>query len=242
MRAETRHSLKQDKFSKVTLETAEKTVHWTVEHQKSLIVAAIVVLVVIGVAAGGWYYLNQQDQKASVEFGQAIRTLDTPLRPANMPAQAGVASFASALERAAAAHKEFQTIADKYPHTRAGEFATYFAGVTASTMGDAPSAERDLKKVGSSGDKDLAALAKFALAAVYRKTNRPKEALEIYKQLTDHPAASVGKSMVQLELAELYQEQQQPQEAKRIYEQLQKENPTSDVASIASAKLAALNK
>src|SRR5207245_452582 len=105
----------------------------------------------------------------------------------------------------------------------------YFSGVTASTMGDTATAERDLKKVASSGDKDLAALAKFALASVYRRTNRPKEAIDLYKQLADKPTASVGKSMAEFELAALYQEQQQPKEAKRIYEQLQKDNPNTDV-------------
>jgi tetratricopeptide (TPR) repeat protein len=240
VRAETRHSLKEDRFSKVTINAAGKTVHWTVEHQKSLLIGGVVALAVVAALLAGWYYFNQQDQKASVEFSQATRTLDTPIRPANMPAQPGVASFTSAQQRATEAHKQFQAVVDKYPHTRAGEFATYFAGVTASTMGDTATAERELKKVSSSGDKDLASLAKFALAAVYRKTNRTKEAIDIYKQLMDKPTASVGKSMAQLELADLYQDQQQPQEAKRIYEQLQKDNPNTDVASIASSKLAAL--
>lgn len=240
MRAETRHSLKQDRFSKVTLETAEQTFHWTVEHQKALLMGGIIVLLVILAGFGGWYYFNQQDQKASVEFGQAVRTLDAQIRPANMPAQPGVQSFTSLQERATEAHKQFQAVVDKYPHTHAAEFAGYFAGVTASAMGDNATAERELKKVASSGDKDIAALAKFALASVYRKTNRPKDAIDLYKQLSDKPTASVGKSMAQLELASLYQEQQQPQEAKRIYQQLQKDNPNTDIASIASSKLAAL--
>ena len=240
MRAETRHSLKQDRFSKVTINAAEKTVDWTVEHRKTLVIAGVLVLVVAASVLGGWYYLNQQDQKASVEFSQALRTLDTPLRPPNMPAQPGVPSFTSAQERATAAHKEFQVVAEKYPHTRAGEFARYFVGVTASTMGDTAVAERELKGISSSRDRDLASLAKFALAAVYQKTNRPKEAIEIYRQLAEKPTASVGKPMAQLELAALYQDRQQPQEAKRIYEQLQKDNPNTDVASIASSKLAAL--
>ena len=45
MRAETRHQLKEDRFSKATLQAAEKTVDWTVEHQSKLIVAAIAVIV-----------------------------------------------------------------------------------------------------------------------------------------------------------------------------------------------------
>jgi len=47
----------------------------------------------------------------------------------------------------------------------------------------------------------------------------------------------VGKVTVQLELAATYQADQQPLEAKRIYEQIQKENPASEAAQIASAKL-----
>jgi len=54
------------------------------------------------------------------------------------------------------------------------------------------------------------------------------------------PTRSVGKATAQLELADLYEEKQQPQEAKRIYEQVQKENPNSEVASLASSKLAGL--
>ena len=46
MRAEARRQLKQDKFSRTTIQVAEQTVHWTVEHKNKLIVSAIVVVVV----------------------------------------------------------------------------------------------------------------------------------------------------------------------------------------------------
>ena len=95
MRAETRHQLKQDRFSKATIEAAEKTVHWTVEHQSKLIVAAIAVLAVAAIAFGGWYYLNLQDEKASGELSTAVRTFEAPVRPAGMPPQPGFDSFAS---------------------------------------------------------------------------------------------------------------------------------------------------
>jgi len=87
---------------------------------------------------------------------------------------------------------------------------------------------------------DLAALAKFALASVYRKTNRDKDAIELYKQLMDKPTTSVGKATAQMELADLYQQKQQPQEAKRIYEQVQKENPNTEIAQLAQQKLGGL--
>ena len=87
MRAETRRQLKQDSFSRVTIEAAEKTAHWSVEHRSTLIISAIVVAVALAVGIGGWYYLNDQDQKASLELSIAVRTTETPLRPADAPEQ-----------------------------------------------------------------------------------------------------------------------------------------------------------
>lgn len=240
MRAQTRHSLKQDKFSKVTIDAAEKTVTWTREHKNKLTVAAAVVVVAAVATLGTWYYFEQQDQHASVDFSQAIRTLDTPLRPPNMPAQPDQPSFTSAKDRASAAHKQFQAILNKYPHTHASQFARYFAGVTAADLDDTTSAERDLKEVSSYHNKDLAALGKFALASLYRKTGRDKEAIELYKELIEHPRQPVGKATAQLELAGLYEQKQQPQEAKRILERVQKENPNSEIASIATQRLGEL--
>lgn len=237
MRTETRHSLKQDRFSQVTIDAAERTAHWTVEHQNKLIVAGTVLAVVIAAVVGVMYYLNQQDQKASLEVTRAIRTLDTPVRPANMPPQPEQPSFASSGERATAAQKLFQAVVDKYPHTHAADVSRYFLGITASQLGDNAGAEKNLQSVISSGGSDLAALAKMGLATVYRNSNRNKEAIELYKQLAAKPTRTVGKALADMELAATYEANNQPVEAKRIYEQIQKENPTSEAAQMASAKL-----
>ena len=112
MRAETRHRLKEDKFSRATIGAAEATVHWSEEHKSRLIVGAVVVAVVLAATIGGWYYLNQQDQKASMLLNQAVRTMDTQLRPAGAPAEPDIPSFSSAKERTTAAHKQFQATVD----------------------------------------------------------------------------------------------------------------------------------
>ena len=237
MRAETRHQLKQDRFSLATFGAAEATVHWTVEHKSKLILVVVVLALLMAAAFGGWYYLNQQDQKASVQLNQAVRTLDTSVRPAGAPAEPDFPSFASAKERATQAHKQFQAIVDGYPHTRTAEFARYFLGLTSSQLGDNATAERDLKDVASSHNDDLAALAKMALATVYRNTKRTKDAIDLYNALIAKPTRSVGKATAQMELADTYKSSQQPAEAKRIYEQMQKENPASEVAKFATQKL-----
>jgi len=237
VRAETRRSLKEDRFSKATINAAESAVHWSVEHKNKIIAAVASVVVAAVVVAGLWYHFEQQDQKASVELGKAVRTMETQVRPAGMPPQPDFPSFASAKERDTQAHKEFQSIVDKYPHTRSAEFARYFVGLTAADLGDTASAERDLKEVASSHHEDMSALAKLALASLYHRTNRDKDAIELYKQLIARPTMTVSKGTAQIELATLYQPTQ-PAEAKRLYEQIQKENPNTQLASVATSKLA----
>ena len=240
MRAQTRHQLKQDAFSRVTIQAAEKTAHWSVEHRSTLIVASLAVAVVLAAVLGGWYYLATQDEKASLELSQAVRTMDTPLRPATAPAQPDVPSFTSAKERTETARKQFQAIADKYPHTRTADMAHYFLGVTAADVSDNTAAERNFKDVASSGNRDLSAVAKFALASLYGKTNRTKEAAALYQELINKPTASVSKVTAQLQLAELYQNSNQPLDAKRTYEQIKKENPGNEAGQIATQKLTEL--
>jgi predicted negative regulator of RcsB-dependent stress response len=240
VRAETRHQLKQDAFSRVTIGAAEKTAHWSVEHRNTLAVAVVAVAVIAAAVAGGWYYLSAQDEKASFDLSQAVRTLGTPLRPAGTPAQPDFPSFTSAKERSDTAKKQFQTIVDKYPHTRTADMARYFLGVTAATAGDNASAESSLKAVVSTGSKELASVAKLALADLYGNTNRTKDAVALCQELINQPTVSVSKATAQLQLAELYQTSNQPLDAKRLYEQVKKDNPNPEALRIATQKLAEL--
>ena len=93
MRAETRHQLKTDAFSRVTMEAAEKTAHWSAEHKDTLAVAIVVAALIVAAVAGGWYYLSMQNEKASFDMSEAVRTLDAQLRPAGTPEQPGIQSF-----------------------------------------------------------------------------------------------------------------------------------------------------
>jgi len=237
VRAEVRHQLKQDRFSRTTIDVAERTMHWSVDHKNKLIVGAIILVVVISAALGSWYYLEQQDEKASVDFGKATQVMETAVRPAGMPEQPDYPSFASSTERATEARKEFQAIVDKYPHTRSADFSRYFLGVTAADLGDNAVAERELKTLAEYHNADLSGLAKLALASVCRNTNRTKEAIDIYKQLADKPTRTVSKTVVEVQLAETYQGAGMTADAKKLYEQIQKEAPQSQAAQLASSKL-----
>jgi predicted negative regulator of RcsB-dependent stress response len=240
VRAEARHQLKQDRFSKATFEAAEKTVHWSQEHQSKLIAGAIALVAIAAIGFGGWYYMNVQNDKASLALSDAVRTMQAQLRPAGTPAQPGLLSFDSETGRATAARKQFQEIADQYPSTHSGKMARYFVGVAAAQMGDNAAAEENLKKTAETSDSQLASLGKFALAAVYREEKKDPQAIELYKQLMDKPTELVSKVAAQMEIASVYELEQKPDEAKKIYQEIAKENPSSEASSLAQRKLAEL--
>ena len=236
MRSYTRHQLKQDSFRTSTTET----ISWATEHRSKLFVAGVIVIVVLAIAIGGWAYVDYRDQQAQTQLSHAIEQYNAPIRPADTPATPEMASFASAQERAKATNAEFVRIADKYSFTQSGRLARYFAGITYHDMGDNAAAEKNLKEVADSRSKEVASLAKMALAGIYHDTKRDSEAIALYKDLADHPTASVGKSTAQFMLATVYQESGQSDLARALYQQMQKESPASPVAQLASQKLQAM--
>jgi tetratricopeptide (TPR) repeat protein len=232
VRAETRYQLKHDRFAEVTGET----VHWAVEHRKTITILGLLAVIAVGAILGSWYYLQIQDQKASLEMAQALRTYDAAIVPAGTPPQPGFTTFTSVQERARTAQGQFRTIAQKYRRTRSGEIARYFAALTDVDLGNEAAAEKEFKEIYGSHNQDLAALAKLALANQYRNSGRDAEAIALYKQLIEHPTRSVGKAEVQFEMAALYKSKQ-PAEAKKIYEQIRKDTPAGPAAEMASAQL-----
>jgi predicted negative regulator of RcsB-dependent stress response len=235
VRAEVRHQLKQDKFAVATAET----VSWAVEHRKSLTTIGIIAALAIAAALAGYYYLEQQNQAASLAMATAFRNYDAVIVPAGTPPQPGMTMFNSAQQRAKAAQPLFQAVVQKYPHTKNAEIARYFVALTDLDLGNSAAAEKQLQELSRAGNQDLASLAKFALANQYRNTGRELQAIELYKQLADHPTTSVSKVQAQLALAEAYSSKQ-PEEARKLYQQIQKDNPTSPAAEVAATRLNAL--
>jgi predicted negative regulator of RcsB-dependent stress response len=236
VRSYTRHQLKQDAFRTSTTET----ISWAVENQAKLIVLGVAILAVLALVIGGWTYVNYRDGQAKGELADAMQKYGAPVRPPGAPATPDMLSFSSAQERSKVTNAEFTRIANKYSFTQSAQLARYMAGVTFREMGDNAAAEKDLKQVADSRYKDIASLAKLALASIYHDSNSDSQAIALYKELADHPTASVGKSTAQFMLASLYSETNQPDQARALYQQLQKESPASPVAQLAAQKMQAL--
>ena len=236
MRSYTRHQLKENAFA----ETTAETITWAVQHRSKIIAAAIVVAIVAAVAVGIWAFVNYRNQQANDELAGALLKYNAPVRPAGEPASTEVLSYASSAERAKAANADFTRIADKYSFTRNGRIARYFEGVTLHDLGDNAGAEKQLQDVAGSRDKEVASLAKLALASIDQDAGKTAQAIELYKGLIDNPTTSVGKTTAQFELANLYETNHQPLEARKLYEQMQKADPTGQVGQLAAQKLQTL--
>jgi predicted negative regulator of RcsB-dependent stress response len=227
----TRRQLKEDKFA----ETAQDAAEWASEHSKLVIWTVSILIVVIVVTVGGWTWRSRQLEHANIDLSAALRTLSAPLRPAGTPA-GDTPSFTSIAERGQAAAKQLQATADKYSLVSPGKVARYLLGSAQLQAGNMAAAEQTFKTAADFRDKDIAALAKMSLASLYNDSNRQADAIKIYKELSDHPTATVSKGTAQLALAGIY-EKTDPQEAAKIYQQLQKEDPHSQAAQVAAQKL-----
>lgn len=230
----TRRQLKEDKFA----QTAQGAAQWATGHRQTVIWTVGVALLAALLTAGVITWRSRESDEANTQLSTAMRTLDAQIVPAGSPPPAEDAgpTYPSIAERAKAAQKQFQAIADKYSTVSPGKIARYMSGIAFMQASDKTGAEKELKTAADFRDKDVAALARMALASIYRASNRAPEAIAIYKDLSEHPTVTVSKSQAQLELAEMY-ESTDPQQATLIYQQLQKEDPRSPAAQVAGQKL-----
>ena len=230
---QTRQALKQDKF----VETTTHGLEWAGEHRKPVILWTSIVVAAVLVFVIGIVVYNSRQEAASVAFGEAMQTYQTPLAQPDQPVPPGVKTFPTVAARAKAANEQFLAVADKYGMMPSGRNSLYFAGITYMDEGQTQSAEDTLKKVAGSWDSNLAALAKLALAQLYRSTARDSQAIDLYNQLSAKPTSTVPYGLAQLQLADLYQAQGNTQKAKDIYASLKDKDAKGPAGEIASQKL-----
>jgi tetratricopeptide (TPR) repeat protein len=131
--------------------------------------------------------------------------------------------------------QKFTNVAGKYASTNPGKLGRYYAALCLEDLERHNQAIEELKKIGGS-DKELAAMAQYQMAIIYSRTDRPAEAIKIFRALADKPAVLVPRPLVLLELAGL-QRKSNPQEAITIYQQIKKEFPDTPIAEEADRGL-----
>jgi tetratricopeptide (TPR) repeat protein len=226
---------KQDKFHVLT----EQSIDWASHNrQKAITSGVIAAVVILLLVAAGTFYAHRSTQADSA-LGDAMQTYQTPVATAGQQLPAGMKSFATIKDRAAAANAQFASVANQYGMTKAGKIAEYFVGVTYMEEGQNASAEDALKKAGSCWDSGVSALSKLALAQLYQQTGRDGLAKDLYDQLAKSNATTVPAGLAQIQLGEMYQAEGKTEQARQIFAQVKDKDKDSKGQPGAAAELAA---
>lgn len=233
MDTQTRHALKKDKF----VQAATSGASWVTDHRSTVARWSIAGGIVAAAVIASLIWLNVRSGAADSALGAAMDVYNAPLAEPGQPATQGV--YATAAERAKAANGQFAAVAGKYGWMKQGKMARYLSGVTDQELGQTAAAETELKTAAGSRDRNLADLAKVALAGVYRQTGRDGEAITLYNQIVARPSTTVTAAVAQLDLADLYQAEGKQDQARTLWAHVQDADKQSAAAQIAGEKLAA---
>jgi predicted negative regulator of RcsB-dependent stress response len=230
---QTRHALKQDKFAQAAASSAD----WISGHRAGVVRWAVIAVAVVVLGAGALIYWNWRSSVAEAALGQAIDLYNTPLALPGAPPEAGVYTTASA--RATEANREFVAIAHDFGWLPEGAKAHYFAGVSYMELGQNGNAETQLHAAAGPWDRNLANLAKLALAGLYHQTNRDSEAISLYNELTAKPSTTVSAGVAQLALADLYASEGKTDQARALWAKVKDADKDGAAGQIAEQKLGA---
>ena len=235
MDAQTRSALKKDD---VFIHGTQADLDWIAENRTKALRIVIAVLVVIALVVAGVIVYEQRSGAAANAFGRAAAVYGTPIADPAQPVPPGVKTFPTVADRAKAANPLFEDAAKSYGSTTPGRNALYFAGLTASEMGNMSAAEADFRKAGEFHDASIASLARLALANLLAQHGQINEATKLYQDLIKRPTTTVPTATAQLQLAALYEANHNTAAANEIYALLKAKEPTTAAGQIAAQKLA----
>lgn len=233
MDTQTRHALKGDKFAEAT----KTGVSWVSGHREGVVRWVVSAVVVLVLAAALLIFWNIRSSAADSALGAAFDTYTSPLAIPGAPPQKGV--YATANERAKASNQQFVAITQQYGWMPQGARARYFAGVTYADLGQTGQAETALKSAADSWNRNLANLARLALAGLYHQTGRDNEATTLYNELASKPSVTVPATVAQLDLADLYAAAGKKDQARALWAKVKDADKDGMAGSIAAQKLAA---
>jgi len=237
-----RRELKQDQL-RTTYEEFED--FFKKKYREILTVVGIVV-VVGGLAGGLRIYQDRQKAAANLQLGVALRTFRAYVGPADQANMIpGMQSFPTAQAKYKKALEQFQEVIQKYsrfPQPKAVEIARYHIGLCQAQLGERDAAIKTLQEAARSSDRELAALAQYALAGELVKAGKLDEAAKVYGQLASHPTSTVPEATALLALADSYRSTQ-PARAREIYQQLEKKlGSDASIAQVLKEQIASLPK
>lgn len=229
----TRKELKSDKFA---LEV-QHSVEYVSNHRQQLIrwggIGAAVVIVIAAI----FFYRSHEHGVRQEALHAAMNIQNSQIGTAP---NEYVVAFATEAERQSALNKAFTELAAKYPGTDEGNIAEFFLATNAADKGNLAEAEKRLKTVIDSSNKEYGSMAKLSLAHVYAAQNKLAEGEKVLQSLIDNPTQLVSKDSATIELAQLIKNSD-PQRARKMLEPL-RSSPRANISRAAVTALGDLSK
>ena len=166
-------------------------------------VALAAILVFVGVK-----WNNRKNDEAREALGRAITIATTPVSASGLSI---AGNFSSDLERSQRAAEEFDKVAAKYGDPYRSQ-ARYFAASNRLPF-DKPKAIAELTELSKGSDREVATLAKFALAQAKENSGSLDEAAQMYAELARANDPTVSAESANLRLAKVYVKQGKKKEA-----------------------------
>jgi TolA-binding protein len=208
-------------------------------HQQATLYVIIAALVIFLGVFGWRAYAARETVKASAAFDSSMNVFQAAINTPGVAAQPGVSTYKDENTKYADAAQKFSDVATKYPRTRPGELARYYAALSFEKLDKNDDAKRWLQGLTSSSDQDFAAIARFELARLDDRTGQGDEAAKVYQDLIAKPTILVPKPVVMLALAHHYS-QNNPAEAAKLYTQIKSDYPDTAIGEEADQELSLL--
>lgn len=233
-----RRELKKDEFR----ETLERGAEILGTHKREIWQVAIVVVVAVCAVFAWRYYSGHRNARASAAFVAAMKLYNGQVVPPGQSPPPGVLTYPSDAAKYTAAEKAMGLMAERYPHSRYGSMARYYAAVSLDRLGQYQDAVNWLAPLTHRGDPQLQALAEFELAHAYDQMGKSSQAVALYQRLANKSTVFVPRPLVLMALGDHYRAQNDTQQAAKYYQQVKSEFPNTGLADQADQRLEMLGK
>jgi tetratricopeptide (TPR) repeat protein len=227
LKKEHRDEIKQDEL----MSGLEKAVTWAVAHRDEIRIGAGVVVVVLAAAGAVAYFQGQRAKEADRAFRDALTTFEAPVASelgAGADRPAGQV-FATGEEKYKTAAAAFEGVERRFGSSKSGLRAKYYAALSRVQLGQNAEAEKALK--------EISALARLALADLYRRSGQVDKAVESYRGMATNPTANVPRDYALLSAAQALEDAKRWPEARAAYRQVFEDFPASVFAADARARV-----
>lgn len=236
MKKELKRQIKQDDL----VTGAERAWAWLSAHREAARATALVVAAVAVLGAGLGTVQGRRTREAQRALDEALELFHGPLKAQLPPAGASAASgaLATAEEKYSKAAASFDGVERRFPSQPAGLTAAYYAALCRVELGQTAEAEKALIALAARRDEGRLepALARLALADLYRRAGQVDKAADAYRQAAEDTGLPLPRDHALIGLAALLEENGRLGEARAAYRRLVAEFPTSVYAADARSR------